>query len=59
MSRFLVVFKMVNHYDDDAGCIQPQERTIVESPCNMTAVQQFCNDMSGENFEIISVEEVV
>lgn len=58
MKKFLITFRMVDHFADEAGVLVPTERTIVESPCNMTATMSFCTDMKGESFIIDNVEEI-
>lgn len=56
--KFLITFKMVDHFNDDAGYHMPIEQTIIESPCNMTATMEFCEDMKGERFILLNVEEL-
>ena len=58
MKKFLITFRMVDHFNDEAGYPMPLEQTIVESPCNMTATMEFCTDMKDERFVIESVEEI-
>ena len=62
MKKFAITFQIVDHSADDYASSPMQrmtmERTIIESPCNMTATMEFCSVMKGETFVIHSVEEM-
>lgn len=55
MARYQVYFKMVDHFNDDAGYLMPTESTIVDAVDRLEAVNKFHSGLDGEDAEIIAV----
>ena len=52
---YAITFRIIDHYDDRQS---PRERTCIDVVDKDDAVTQFITDMSGYNYEIISIEHV-
>lgn len=55
--RYVISFKMVDHFADDAGYKMPVESTIIEAKSMALAVTAFAELMSGESYEILDVKD--
>ena len=60
MKRFMVEFKVINHFSDDAGELSPVEQTLVEAVSKIEATRKFCSDMAASyecSYSILDVQE--
>lgn len=60
MKRFMVEFKITDHFADDAGQEMPIQRTLVEASSKEQAVKKFCSDMAASyecSYSILDVQE--
>lgn len=57
MKRFIIEFKVTDHFADDAGYKMPNERIIVEAVGRDEAIRKFCSDMGDCSYSILDVRE--
>lgn len=60
MKLFMVEFKIIDHFADDAGMYASAERTLVEANSKMEATKKFCLDMAASyehSYSILDVQE--
>jgi hypothetical protein len=60
MKRFMVEFKITDHFADDAGEISPTQQTLVEAVSKAQAIRQFCSDIKATyecSYSILDVRE--
>jgi arabinogalactan endo-1,4-beta-galactosidase len=60
MKRFMVEFKITDHFADDAGELAPTQQTLVEAVNKEQAIRQFCSDMVATyecSYSILDVRE--
>ena len=60
MKRFMVEFKITDHFTDDAGELTPTQQTLVEASSKIEATRKFCSDMAATydcSYSILDVQE--